>query len=105
MSKEIEKKCCGNCCWLCNEDVFGNGFCANNRFWKSVHCDDESCGKYISKDKVRHSAAILAQLKRYTTQTYREKNICALIYMPRGEEIDEAIDTITRYVNVITKKV
>ena len=99
---EFEKKCCGNCCWLCNEDAFGNGFCANNRFWKSVRCDDDLCGKYISKDKVRHSAAVLAQFKRFSNVPIRDwDKFCR----PKDGEIDEAIDTITRYVNVITKKV
>lgn len=99
---EFDKKCCGNCCWLCDEDVFGDGFCANNRFWKSVHCDDDFCGKYISKDKVRHSAAVLAQYKRNAhAPAYNFEKISK----PKAAEIDEAIDVITRYVNVITKKV
>ena len=25
-----EKKCCGNCHWFGNEDVYGVGWCSNN---------------------------------------------------------------------------
>ena len=107
MSKEKEKKCCGNCCWLCDEDVFGNGFCVNNRFWKSVHCDDNFCGKYISKDKVRHSAAVLAQYRRFQRALTldRGNSISGVLVPFDGDKISEAIEIITRYVNVITKKV
>lgn len=106
MSKEKEIKQCGSCCWFYGELTDGWGQCMRQDICDSMHCTDLcTTDKHISKDKVRHSAAVLAQLKRYTTQTHLEKNNCALIYMPRGEEIDEAIDTITRYVNVITKKV
>ena len=104
MSKGKDTKRCGCCAFLIGEDMYGYGSCPFD-FGELKHCEMAACQNHINKDKVRHSAAVLAQLKRYTTQTYLEKNNCALIYMPKGEEIDEAIDVITRYVNVITKKV
>lgn len=103
MSKEKEKNNCGSCCWFYGELTDGWGQCMRQDICDSMHCTDLcTTDKYISKDKVRHSAAILAQYKRNIhTPAINLDNV----RRPKDSEIDEAIDTITRYVNVITKKV
>ena len=37
-----EKKCCGNCHWFGNEDVYGVGWCSNNEHESSCDqvCDE-----------------------------------------------------------------
>lgn len=103
MSKENEKNCCGSCCWFYGELTDGWGQCMRQDICDSMHCSDLcTTDKYISKEKLRHSAAVLAQFKRFSNVPIRDwDKFCR----PKDGEIDEAIDTITRYVNVITKKV
>ena len=87
---------CGGCCFMIGEDMYGTGACPF-KFAEIVHCDDEACMKRLDKDKVRHSAAVLAQYKRCVhNEDVRPR--------PEGHEIDEAIEVVTRYINVITKK-
>lgn len=105
---EEEKKCCGNCCWFCNERTEGDGDCimCPVDFW-IVHCDSKSCDKYINRQKVRHSAAVLAQYRRFQRALTldRGNSIPGVLVPFDGDKISEAIEIITRYVNVITKKV
>ena len=37
-----EEKCCGNCHWFGNEDVYGAGWCSNNEHESSCNqvCDE-----------------------------------------------------------------
>ena len=103
MSKENEKNCCGSCCWFYGELTDGWGQCMRQDICDSMHCSDLcTTDKYISKEKLRHSAAILAQYKRVCHVPYKDWD---KLYRPIDKEIDEAIDTITRYVNVVTKRV
>ena len=39
---EKEERCCGNCIWFCNEDVYGVGWCINNEHESSCDqvCDE-----------------------------------------------------------------
>ena len=39
---EKEEKCCGNCIWFDNEDVYGVGWCSNNEHESSCDqvCDE-----------------------------------------------------------------
>ena len=39
---EKEEKCCGNCHWFCNEDIYGVGWCSNNEHESSCDlvCDE-----------------------------------------------------------------
>ena len=95
------KKKCGGCAFMLYEDTYGYGSCPFD-FGELKHCEMAACQNYINKDKVRHSAAILAQYKRVCHVPYKDWN---KLYRPIDKEIDEAIDTITRYVNVVTKRV
>lgn len=88
---------CGGCCFLIGEDHYGLGGCPF-KFGEVVHCDDEACEKRLDRDKVRHSAAILAQYKRCVYNG-------DLRPRPEAHEIDEAIDVITRFTNVISKTI
>lgn len=38
-----EQRCCGNCHWFDNEDVYGVGWCSNNE--RESSCD-QVCGEY-----------------------------------------------------------
>ena len=40
--KKNEEKCCGNCHWFGNEDVYGVGWCSNNEHESSCDlvCDE-----------------------------------------------------------------
>ena len=99
MSKENEKNCCGSCCWFYGELTDGWGQCMRQDICDSMHCTDLcTTDKYVSKGKLRHSAAILAQFKRYAENGGR------ISPKPKPKEIKESIDIVTRYVNVITKK-
>lgn len=39
---EKEERCCGNCIWFDNEDVYGVGWCSNNEHESSCDlvCDE-----------------------------------------------------------------
>ena len=41
-SMKKEEKCCGNCHWFDNEDVYGVGWCSNNEHESSCDlvCDE-----------------------------------------------------------------
>lgn len=97
--EKCEKKHCGSCAYLVGEDIYGYGSCPL-KFAELVMCSDDACEKHVEKDKVRKAAAILKQFKRaaHDPMMLRTKN------RPKEEEIDEAIDIVARYVNVITKK-
>lgn len=95
MNNGKEIKHCGGCAFLIGEDMYGYGSCPFD-FGELKHCEMTACQNHINKGKVRHSAAVLAQFKRYAENGGRKS--------PKPKEIKEAIDTITRYVNVITKK-
>ena len=109
MSKENEKNCCGSCCWFYGELTDGWGQCMRQDICDSMHCSDLcTTDKYISKEKLRRSAAILAQYKRYVHAAHgKDYNVRQpkMADFDSDKSIDEAIDIITRYVNVITKKV
>lgn len=107
MSKEKEKKHCGGCAFLIGEDIHGYGSCPFD-FGELKHCDMDACQNRIDRDEVRHSAAILAQYKRYVHAAHgKDYNVRQpkMADFDSDKSIDEAIDIITRYVNVITKKV
>ena len=40
---EKEERCCGNCHWFDNEDVYGVGWCSNNEHETSC---DKVCEKH-----------------------------------------------------------
>ena len=99
MNNGKEIKHCGGCAFLIGEDMYGYGSCPFD-FGELKHCEMAACQNHIDRDKVRHSAAVLAQFKRFSNVPIRDwDKFCR----PKDGEIDEAIDTITRYVNVITK--
>ncbi len=95
---EKEKKC-GGCAFLLYEDAYGYGSCPYD-LGELKHCDMNACQNHIERDKVRHSAAVLAQFKRVVFVPCGEN-----VGLPKEREVNEAIDVITRYVNVITKKI
>lgn len=45
---EKEEKCCGNCHWFDNEDVYGVGWCSNNEH-------ESSCDQVCDEHKQRHN--------------------------------------------------
>lgn len=94
----IKVPTCGGCCWMIGEDHYGYGGCAH-QFGEFVFCDDTACGKHLDKQKVRHSAAVLAQYKRCVHDDIEIKK------RPRSYQIDEAIDIVARYINVISKTI
>lgn len=94
------KKKCGGCAFMLYEDTYGYGSCPFD-FGELKHCDMDACQHHIDRDKVRHSAVILARFKR-AVHNWDEKVVSI---RPKESEIDEAIDIVTRYVNVITKEV
>ena len=107
MNKQKNTKRCGCCAFLIGEDMYGYGSCPFD-FGELKHCEMAACQNHINKDKVRQSAAILAQYKRYVHAAHgKDYNVRQpkMADFDSDKSIDEAIDTITRYVNVITKKV
>ena len=95
---EKKEKVCGSCCWMMCEDHYGWGGCAH-RFGDIVSCDNPACKNHLDRKKVRHSAAILAQYKRCVHDDLEIKK------KPRPYQIDEAIDIVARYINVISKTI
>ena len=95
---EKEQKC-GGCAFLLYEDAYGYGSCPYDS-GELRHCGMNACQNHIERDKVRHSAAVLAQFKRVVFVPCGEN-----VGLPKEREVNEAIDVITRYINVITKKI
>lgn len=101
MNKQKDTKHCGGCAFLIGEDMYGYGSCPFD-FGELKHCEMVACQNHINKDKVRHSAAVLAQFKRNANVPIRDWD---KVVKPKDDDLDDAIDTIVRYVNIITKRV
>lgn len=103
---EKEKKC-GGCAFLLYEDAYGYGSCPYD-LGELKHCDMNACQNQIDRDKVRHSASVLGQYRRFQralTIDMNENCIPGVLVPMDGNDISDAIETIVRYINVITKKV
>lgn len=106
MCKKEDKKC-GSCAFMLYEDTYGYGSCPFD-FGELKHCDMNACQHHIERDKVRHSAAVLAQYRRFQRALTIDigKNCIPGVLVPMdGNDISDAIETIVRYINVITKKI
>lgn len=102
----MEKKKCGGCAFLLYEDAYGYGSCPYDS-GELKHCDMNACQNQIDRYKVRHSAAILAQYRRFQRALTldRGNSIPGVLVPWNGDDISDAIETIVRYINVITKKI
>lgn len=106
--KDIDcKHRCGECCWMGFEATDGTGFCVKKgemgAIW-GLHTDCRflACDKFIDRDEVRHSAAVLLLYKRAVNNPLLMEEMQNRF---SNEEIDRAIEVVTKYVNVLTKVV
>lgn len=101
--KKEEEKCCGNCCWFCFECTDGDGQCVevgdDGYPMMSTFCNSEACGRYISRQQMRHHMAVLLQANRYR----RDDNVPAIYRMPNPTELGKAIDFSVKYMKVFSK--
>lgn len=100
MKREIEERCCGDCCWFCFEQTDGEGQCpARDGGWLFTNCGSNACKDYVSNARMRHYMAVLLQANRYR----RDQNVPAIYKMPNPTELGKAIDAAVRYYNVMSK--
>ena len=95
--KQMEEKCCGNCCWFYAEDTYGYGFCPF-RFGEVQRCD-EQCGvdeHFVSKKQMRHYMAVLLQEIRWLDDDMY------IHYAPDGDEEVEAIKFACKYMKTFS---
>lgn len=106
MCQENNEKKCGGCAFMLYEDTYGYGSCPFD-FGELKHCDMKACQHHIDRDEIRHSMAILAQYRRFIRAiTLDRGNSIPGVAVPLNcDKISDAIEKVTRYVNVITKKV
>lgn len=91
-----EEKSCGNCCWFCFEDAYGEGQCYGEDDSAAVMCDKPACDLYASRQEMRHHMAVLLQMSRY------EKDPLSHL-SPWYIEKDNAIKFAYRFMKVFGK--
>ena len=97
MIMEQEEKCCGNCCWFCFEDAYGEGQCYGEDDSAAVMCDKPACDLYVSRQEMRHHMAVLLLHKRWLDDDM------FIHYAPDGDEAAEAIEFAYRYMKIFSK--
>ena len=96
---EQEERCCGNCCWFCFEDAYGEGQCygeVDGYPMMATMCNCHACERFVSRKEMRHHMAVLLQMSRY------EKDPLSHL-SPWYEEKDRAIKFAYRYMKVFNK--
>lgn len=100
MTTNKEEQCCGNCCWMFGEDIFGNGMCTKI-FAKLVNCAD-SCheGHFLCREQMRHYLAVLIQHNRWR----RDDNVPNSRKPVNSTELGKAIDFAIDYIKTMKEK-
>ena len=91
-----EERCCGNCCWFCFEDAYGEGQCYGEDDSAAVMCDKPACDLYVSRQEMRHHMAVLLQFNRYYFKVGGQK-------CPKMGDVKVAIDYMHKYFKVFNK--
>jgi hypothetical protein len=96
-------KKCGHCAFMTGEDHYGYGMCVRCRekFGECIHCDDDACEKVLDKDELRHATAVLAQYRRFVRTL--KKRTAGISKPPSDRDVCDAIEKVTRYINVLTR--
>ena len=90
-----EEKCCGGCCWFFFEASDGYGDCANEH--QTIHyCGENGCGKYVSREQMRHHVAVLLQATRWIEDSANRR-------MPTAKDYSEAIAFAYKYMKRFSK--
>lgn len=100
MTTNKEEQCCGNCCWMLGEDIYGNGMCAKI-FAELVRCGD-TChqGHFLSREQMRHYIAVLIQHNRWR----RDNNVPNARKPVNPTELGKAIDFAIDYLKTMKEK-
>lgn len=93
-----EERCCGNCCWFCFEDAYGEGQCYGEDDSAAVMCDEPACDLYVSRQEMRHHMAVLLLIKRWYAAPGG-----ALCRVPSEDDMIKALDFAYRYMKVFNK--
>ena len=96
MKQNKEEKFCGECCWFCFEDAYGEGQCYGEDDSAAVMCDKPACDLYVSRQEMRHHMAVLLQMSRHETDPINHLS-------PWYIEKDNAIKFAYRYMKVFGK--
>lgn len=95
-----EEKSCGNCCWFCFEDAYGDGQCVevgdDGYPMMATMCNCHACKRFVSRQEMRHHMAVLLQMSRYEKDPLKHLS-------PWYEEKDRAIKFAYRYIKVFGK--
>lgn len=90
-----EEKSCGNCCWFCFEDAYGEGQCYGEDDSAAVMCDKPACDLYVSRQEMRHHMAVLLQYHRADEgMNYR---------FPGGDALEDAVVFAYKYMKTFGK--
>ena len=89
--KQEQEKCCGNCCWMVGEDIYGQGMCAKI-FAELVNSGDK-CHEdhFVSHEEMRHYIAVLIQHNRWRRDRLHHRQ-------QDPKEIGKAIDFAVKYI-------
>lgn len=91
---------------MTGEDHYGYGMCVRCRekFGDCIHCDDDACDKTLDKDELRHATAVLAQYRRFQIALTHDMSGIPGVAVPLdARKIGDAIEKVTRYINVLTR--
>ena len=96
-----EERCCGNCCWFCFEDAYGEGQCVevgdDGYPMMATMCNCHACEMFVSRQEMRHHMAVLLLHKRWLDDDM------FIHYAPDGDEAAEAIEFAYRYMKIFSK--
>ena len=96
-----EERFCGNCCWFCFEDAYGEGQCVevgdDGYPMMATMCNCHACERFVSRQEMRHHIAVLLKFNRY------RRDDDGIYLCPNPIEIGKAIDFSVEYMKVFSK--
>lgn len=99
----MEKDCkyCGECCWFCFEMTDGDGQCVevgdDGYPMMMTRCDSKACGKFVSRELMRHYMAVLVKKIRW------EDDADFIHYAPDGDEAVAAMKFAYKFMKILGK--
>ena len=101
-SMKEEKRCCGNCCWFCFEDAYGEGQCVevddDGYPMMATMCNCHACERFVSRKEMRHHMAVLLQYNRWLQDWVTVKR-----NIPDKVDLMDATSSAYRYMKVFNK--
>lgn len=93
--KQEQEKCCGNCCWMVGEDIYGQGMCA--KIFAEMVMRGDKCHNpklFFSKKQAERYLHVLAEHNKWR----RDEHVPNSMPMQDPKELGLAIDFAIGYI-------